>query len=534
MSTEAERAIQQALEIFNLSASLANGVKNTIQRTAEHHENIESDGELTPDEEEPATRTKSSKTSDDEDENDTYLRYADDYIRFTYKNPTTYHVVYYFSKLLEANGFKFLSERQSWDNLRPGFYYTTRNGTNLAAFGVGKGWKPEYGSGIIGSHIDALAAKLKPISLKPSIEGYDMLGVAPYAGALSPLWFDRDLGLAGRVLIKVNGKIVSKLVDSSPKPIARISTLAPHFGAVSDPPYDKEVIAVPMIGYNSADDEPTESEKKSPLFGKHSISLLRYIAQMANTKVENLIQLDLDLFDVQRGTIGGLKDDFIFAPRIDDRICSFAAITSLIEFSKQKTLPEGFFNQVYLYDNEEIGSLTRQGAKNNLMNSVVERVIESFESGSANKSIETLSKVAFANSIILSADVNHLLNPNYKSEYLDNHFAVPNKGVCISLDPNGHMATDTVGLALVEEIAAVNNDKLQYFQIKNNARSGGTIGPSIASITGARTIDLGIPQLSMHSIRAATGVKDPALGIHFFNGFFNNWRSVYNTFDSNL
>ena len=113
---------------------------------------------------------------------------------------------------------------------------------------------------------------------------------------------------------------------------------------------------------------------------------------------------------------------------------------------------------------------------------------------------------------------------------LKNHFPVPNVGITLSLDPNGHMATDVVGTALVEELARRNGDKVQYFQIKNNSRSGGTIGPSLASQTGARTIDLGIAQLSMHSIRAATGSKDVGLGVKFFNGFFKHWRSVYDEF----
>ncbi|CAG98399.1 metalloaminopeptidase APE1 [Kluyveromyces lactis] len=462
----------------------------------------------------------------------TFREYSQEYIDFTYENPTIYHVVKYFAKKLEENGFGYLSEKSSWSNVEPGHYYTTRNGTNLCAFAVGPEWKPELGVGIIGAHIDALTAKLKPSSKKPDVEGFELLGVAPYGGTLNELWLDRDLGIGGRVLIKDpdTGKISSHLCNSAPHPIARIPSLAPHFGAPSVGPFDKEDQTVPVIGYvgngdydDDDEDHDVEDEKKSPLYGKHSIHLLRYIAKLLSVKVSAITQFDLDLFDVQKGTFGGLKDEFIFVPRIDDRICSFSAINGLIEHKKTGHKKDGF-NVAVLYDDEEVGSLTRQGAKGGLLESVVERIVAS----RGNDVSET--RTAFANSIIISADVTHMLNPNFNSVYLENHKPKPNVGITLALDSNAHMATDVVGTALVEELGRLNGDKIQYFQIKNNSRSGGTIGPSLASQTGARTIDMGIAQWSMHSIRATTGSKDIGLAVKFFNGFYNDWNQVYQSF----
>ncbi|KAH3669117.1 hypothetical protein WICMUC_005081 [Wickerhamomyces mucosus] len=522
--------IQSAI---NASSSRPKKTKNLARKVINFDSDSSEDGyesELTTPEEDNDDSFK-EVTLNDED----YLKYANDYIEFTAKNPTTFHVVEYFSKLLESNGFAYLSEKSDWSDLKEGgLYYTTRSGTSLGAFAIGKNWKPEYGAGIIGSHIDSLAIKLKPISKKAKVDGYELLGVAPYAGALNYQRLDRDLGISGRVLVKVKDeesvsgfKIVSKLISSAPKPIARISSLAPHFGEAANPPFDTESQTVPVIAYSPGIDlEPTESEKRSRLYGKHSLDLLRYISQLSEVSVEDLYELDLDLFDVQRGTIGGLKDDFIYAPRIDDRICSFAALTSLLEFTR-KPIPDGSFSQVLLYDNEEIGSLTRSGARSNLVNSITERVIAKL----FGENVEALSRVSFANSIILSADVTHVLDPNYKNQFLENHYPLPNTGIAIAADvSNAHMATDHVGIALAETVAKLNGDTLQYFHIKNNARSGGTIGPSIASLTGARTIDLGIAQLSMHSVRAAVGVKDVYLGTKFFKGFFKYWRGVYDSF----
>lgn len=460
--------------------------------------------------------------------------YSSKYLDFTYENPTIYHVVRYCATRLDKAGFTYLSEKSSWSEVASGKYYTIRNGTNLVAFTLGENWKIENGVGAIGAHIDALTAKLKPCSLKNNVEGFELLGVAPYAGTLNDVWFDRDLGIGGRVLVKDSetNKIDSKLVDSSPHPIARIPTLAPHFGAPAVGPFDKEDQAVPVVAYTGDDDgdddddegHDVEDEKRSPLYGKHSIHLLRYVASLAKVKVSQLLQFDLDLFDVQRGTFAGLKNDFIFAPRLDDRLCSFSALNALLEFSNDGPIPEGSFNLVALYDNEEIGSLSRQGAKGGLLESVVERVVSALYTDTS------LSRTVFANSIVISADVIHMLNPNFANVYLEHHRPKPNVGLTLSLDSNGHMATDVVGTGLVEELARLNNDKIQYFQIKNNSRSGGTIGPSIASQTGARTIDMGIAQWSMHSIRAATGSKDVGLAVKFFKGFFTNWREVYDNF----
>lgn len=466
--------------------------------------------------------------------------YASKYIDFTYANPTIYHVVKTFGAQLTAAGFSYVSEKDSWLTLKPGKYFTTRNGSNLVAFVVGDKWTPEKGVGVVGSHIDALTVVLKPNSTKEKVEGYELLGVAPYAGGLSDVWWDRDLGIGGRILVKNSktGKISDKLVDSTPHPIAHIPTLAPHFGTPSQGPFNKETQAVPVVGFSPSGESEapaTPEEKKSPLYGRHPLKLLRYIAKLAGVSVGDIVQWDLQLYDVQKGIRGGLGDEFVFAPRVDDRVCSYAAISALIDAVTDDALTPDSFSVVGLFDNEEIGSGTRTGVKGGLTELAISRVLASdffnpsIKSG-VSSSYDDALKVLYANTIILSADVNHLLNPNFASVYLEHHKPVPNNGITIALDPNGHMATDSVGLALVEELARINGDLLQYFQIRNDSRSGGTIGPYISVQTGARTIDLGIPQLSMHSIRATLGAKDIGNGIKFFEGFFANWQPTYSQY----
>lgn len=458
-----------------------------------------------------------------------YELYAKKYIEFTYKNPTIYHVVDHFAGQLKSKGFAYVDEKSDWSGIKAGKYFTVRLGTLLAAFVVGEQWTPAKGVGAIGSHIDSLTTVLKPKSIKQDKDGYQLLGVAPYAGALLSVWWDRDLAIGGRLLVKLGqGKIQSKLVDSSPHPIGHIPTLAPHFGAPSNGPFNPETQAVPVIGFGAAKDDPTDEEKSAPLYGKHSLQLLRYVAKLANVKVLDIVQWDLQLYDVQKGAIGGLENEFIFAPRVDDRVCSYAALNSLLEADHDHLLKGDGFSVVGLYDNEEIGSLSRQGAKGGLIEAVVSRVVSANTSDDSNDA----TRLTFANLIILSADVIHLVNPNFDEVYLEGHKPIPNKGVTISLDSNGHMATDSVGVALVEQVARLNGDEVQYFQIRNDSRLGGTIGPSISSQSGARTIDLGIPQLSMHLIRATLGLKDVGLGVKFFKGFWDKWRETYDEFDS--
>ncbi|CUM53871.1 unnamed protein product [Debaryomyces fabryi] len=464
-----------------------------------------------------------------------FEKYADKYLEFTDNNPTTFHVIDYFRTILEEHGFRYIAEDTpigdeiSKQVNEGGLFYTVRSNLSIVGFVIGGEWDATRGIGVIGSHVDSLSIKLKPISKHKRINGYNMLGVAGYSSTLTDLCLDRDFGIGGTILVrKADGTITRKLVKSSPHPIAKIPKLAEHFGEVADKKYNQETQMVPIVGFGENKEEPSETEKASPLYEKHPLELLRYISKISETPLDQIVELELELFDVQNATRGGLSREFIFAPRIDDRLCSFSAIYSLIEFGK--TFNENFkeydgFNAVLLVDNEEIGSGTRTGAKGKFLNAVLDRVI----SIRGKKSSD--ANLVFANSVILSADVTHALNPNFKQAYLKDHFPVPNKGLTIKIDPNGHVMTDTIGLALLGDVARKENQQLQTFHIRNDGRSGSTIGPALACDTGARVIDVGLPQLSMHSIRAMCGFKEVGLGVNIFKSFFKHWRNSYNEID---
>ena len=195
--------------------------------------------------------------------------YTQPFLSFITENPTTFHAVETVRKRLESHGFTNLSERDSWKGKlsRGGKYCFTRNGSSVIAFVVGNNYEPGNGASVIASHIDALTARVKPIPTLSTKAGYLQLGVAPYAGALNNTWWDRDLGIGGRVLVKdsTTAKIETKLVKLG-WPIARIPTLAPHFGAAADLSHpNKETEMVPIIGLDDANPEDTTSAQQQNL-----------------------------------------------------------------------------------------------------------------------------------------------------------------------------------------------------------------------------------------------------------------------------
>lgn len=463
----------------------------------------------------------STHKSDPNNPNLSWEDYASKYLEYTDAAPTVYHAVDFLTRELEREGFQYISERDPWDDaLKTGSkFYTTRNGTSFVAFVRGKNWVPGNGAVITGTHTDSLCAVLKPSSKRQNVDGYELLGVAPYAGALSSTWWDRDLGLGGRLIVRDGNKITTKLVRI-PHPIARIPTLAPHFGAPANGPFNLETQAVPIVGLvpESQELKPTEDEKQCPIFDKHSLRLLRALSKYGGVPVKDILEFDLQLYDTQPACFGGLDKEFLFCPRLDDKLCSYVAVHGLIESSPHLETGDTL-TIVAGYDNEEIGSLTRAGARGNLLELTVDRILEtSTASVSASR--------FYANSFFLSADVLHAVNPNFKDVYLEHHKPHLNVGITLARDPNGHMITDGVTTAFVNEVARRSGDTIQQFQIRNDSRSGGTIGPALAAKTGLRGVDLGIPQLSMHSIRAATGSKDIWLGVRFFKNFNELWREV--------
>ncbi|KAK3308775.1 peptidase M18 [Chaetomium strumarium] len=471
------------------------------------------------------------------------------YLDFMTENPTVFHAVDYFKEKLLKAGYKELSSRDSWaGKLEPGGkYFTTRNGSSIIAFAVGKAYKPGNGVAMVAGHIDALTARLKPTSTKPNSHGYVQLGVAQYAGALNETWWDRDLSIGGRVIVRdpETGKTTVKLVKLD-WPIARIPTLAPHFGIGMTGHNNRETEMVPIIGLDNSDLYPSASASSAataeqPLGGHGSFAstqppkLVKLIAkQLDITDYSTILNWELELFDSQPATVGGMDKEFIFAGRIDDKLCSWAAFMALLHAKDEAS--EGGIKLVALFDDEEIGSLLRQGARGNFLPITIERAVESLALASASKdNNNSNNKIAFgpgllgqtySNSFLVSSDVTHAAHPNFPQTNLAGHSPRLNVGVALCVDASAHMTTDSVSMAILDRVAQLAGCVNQRHMIRNDSRSGGTVGPMLSAAMGVRAADVGIPQLSMHSIRATTGSLDPGLGIKFYKGFLDHWETV--------
>lgn len=402
----------------------------------------------------------------------------------------------------------------------------TRNGSTIIAFTVGEAYKSGNGVGMIGGHIDALTARLKPISNRPSKAGYVQLGVAQYAGGLNHTWWDRDLSIGGRVVIRdpETGKTSTKLVKLD-WPIAKIPTLAPHFGIGMFGNNNKETQAVPVIGLQSSSASEQDVEPLGPegaFVNTQPRKLVQLIAKQLGIKAyTSILNWELELYDTQPAQTMGMDREFITAGRIDDKLCSWSALMGLL--AAECNPSDSYIKLVALFDDEEIGSLLRQGARSNFLPIVVERTVEALNPSTYGPG---LLGQTYAKSFLLSADVTHAGNPNFLETYLDEHVPQLNVGIAIAGDSNGNMTTDAVSTAILRRVGEIIGAKTQNFQIRNDSRSGGTIGPSLSSAMGCRAADAGLAQLSMHSVRATTGALDPGLGVKFFKGFLDLWEQI--------
>jgi aspartyl aminopeptidase len=484
-----------------------------------------------------------------------------------------FHVVQSAIQRLEPAGFTPISERANWaSTLQPGGkYYLTRNGSSIVAFAIGKKWKAGNPIAMIGAHTDSPALRLKPVSKKTNA-GFLQVGVETYGGGIWTGWFDRDLSIAGRVMVKgEDGGITSKLVKVE-KPIIRIPTLAIHLHRQSNFDPNKETELFPIAGLVAAElnrtgkkaedkveekaqEEEGEFRPLQAMTQRHHPRIIEIIAEHAGVSPDAVIDFEMLLYDTQKSCIGGLNDELIFSARLDNQEMTYCSVMGLIESLKNPSAldEETTIRLVTCFDHEEIGSTTAQGAASNLLPAVLRRLSvlpphtdaaseKSYEhvrrGSSSDADLATAYEQTLAGSFLISADMAHSVNPNYTAKYEQDHRPEMNKGTVIKINANARYATNSPGIALLEEVArrapaspdAGASGKpgvpLQLFVVRNDSPCGSTIGPMLSAALGTRTLDLGNPQLSMHSIRECGGVDDVDYAIRLFESFFEHYKDL--------
>ena len=270
---------------------------------------------------------------------------------------------------------------------------------------------------------------------------------------------------------------------------------------------------------------------------RHHPYLVELIAAEAGVKPLDVLDFEMILFDTQKSNLGGLLEEFIFSPRLDNLNSSFCATVGLIDSVADASAldEEPAIRLIALFDHEEIGSRTAQGADSNILPSVIRRlsVLPSTAGGDAD--IATAYEQTLSTSFLVSADMAHGVHPNYTAKYENDHRPQINKGPVIKINANARYATNSPGIVLLQEVARKASEDvgegvpLQLFVVRNDSSCGSTIGPMLSAALGARTLDLGNPQLSMHSIRETGGTYDVAHSIRLFTGFFKHYANLSKT-----
>ena len=428
----------------------------------------------------------------------------------------------------------------------------TRNGTSIAAIAIGRDWFPGRSFSMIGAHTDSPCLRIKPISKKKS-EGFLQVGVETYGGGLWHTWFDRDLSLAGRVMVKSQNSVgADTMLVHIKKPILRIPTLAIHLDRQEKFEFNKETQLLPIAGLVSTElnkkssqmgtsTDENDEEKEAPfsplksMKDRHHPYIVELIAEHISKDPEAIIDFELVLYDTQKSCLGGLKDEFIFSARLDNLTMSYCSIMGLVNSLAEDTTQTNSTTRIAaLFDHEEIGSRTTQGADSNFLPSVLQR-LSSLENKPWGKFNPTAYDQALATSFLISADMAHSIHPNYASKYEADHHPEMNKGTVIKVNANARYATNSVGIVCLQDAArrakktsfsssvAENGVPLQLFVVRNDSPCGSTIGPMLSAALGTRTIDVGNAQLSMHSIRETAGTFDLENSVNLFDSFYRNF-----------
>ncbi|KIJ70193.1 hypothetical protein HYDPIDRAFT_77532 [Hydnomerulius pinastri MD-312] len=449
------------------------------------------------------------------------------FLTFINASPTPFHAIQNAATRLEAAGFRKVRETDDWEkSLEPrGKYYFTRNQSSLLAFTIPPNWKPGAGVSIVATHIDSPNLRVRPVSKKNNV-GYLQVGVETYGGGIWHSWFDRDLSLAGRVVVtQQDGSFQSKLIKVD-RPLLRIPTLAIHLDRDVNASFkfNQESEFIPIVGLveSQLNAEPKSSgnSSASSIQDNHHPALLSVLAGELSVAPEEIHDFELHLYDTQPSVIGGVNNEFIFSPRLDNQFSSFCAVEAIVGHAESSNFGflEGNVNCIALFNHEEIGSVSTTGAESSLIPSLLERLSPT----------PALHSQSVARSFLVSADMGHAVHPNYASKHEENHRPNINGGMVIKTNAKQKYASDAIGTFLFKKLVERKGGKVQEFEVRNDIACGSTVGPMLSKL-GLRTVDVGNAMLSMHSIRETGGSQDVQHAIDAFSSLFEGFAELDKT-----
>lgn len=412
-----------------------------------------------------------------------------DLMNFLDSSVTMFHAINECEKVLKDSGYIYLPENEKW-NIRAGKYYTKRNSSSLIAFDIANG---DYHFQISAAHSDSPTFKLKD---RPIIEsnGYLKLNVEAYGGMIDATWLDKPLTLAGRVMVDTEYGIETRLLFID-KDLLIIPNVPIHFNREINKgfAFNNQVDMLPVFSAGNLSEADFD----------------KMLAKELGVKPEAILAKDLYLVNRQKATVIGYDNELISSGRLDDLECVYTSLLGFIE-----AMNNDHINVFAVFDNEEVGSVTKQGAMSTFLVSTLNRINKAL-----GKSDEDYYR-AIAKSMLISCDNAHAIHPNHPELFDVKNRPVLNKGIAIKESANQKYTTDAFSRAVLKKILDKNNIPYQTFANRSDIIGGSTLGNLSNTAVSMNAVDIGLPQLAMHSAYETAGAKDVEYAIEALRAFF--------------
>ena len=427
------------------------------------------------------------------------LKNAQNLIDFIYNSPSAYHVIKNSKEILKEKGFIELNLGEKWQIKKGGKYFVCQNDSSLFAFVLGTSEVEETGFKIVAAHSDSPTFKIKPSPEISVDDKYIKFNTETYGGPILNTWLVRPLSIAGRVSVKAKDPLnPSTYLLNIKQPILVIPNLPIHFNrTVNDGvALNKQVDMLPVSAI------VTDEINKDNL-------LATKISEEINVPVEDILEVDLNLYDFTKGSIIGLNNEFISSGKLDDLAMVHAGLSAFVEAPIIKST-----NVLAIFDNEEVGSRSKQGAGSPILKDILNRI--AFVQGKNEEDVQR----AIYNSFMISADMAHGLHPNHPDKHDPVSRPIINGGPVIKIEGNQKYTTDSNSCAVFEMVCKEANVPYQKFVNRSDMVGGSTLGNVSAGQLAIRSVDIGNPMWAMHSIRETSGVDDHTFMIKALGSFY--------------
>ena len=409
-----------------------------------------------------------------------------------------FHVVAKSATILQENGFTELDMKQPWALQQGGNYYTIPYPSTLFAFSIGKDTSDSSDFRIVATHTDHPCLMIKPLA-DMSSNGYRKINTEIYGGPILNTWLDRPLSIAGRVAITSNKVFEPEMrfIDIR-RPVLTIPNLAIHMNREVNKGVElnRQIDMIPIIGLVN------DNLNKDGYF-------MNFLAGELGVDADKILDFELYIYNSEKGQLVGAEEEFISCPRLDNLTSTYGALRAITNKNRNDGI-----NVIALFDNEEVGSKTKQGADSTLMTMLLEKIYEGL-GFSHTRCLEAIMR-----SMHLSVDVAHAIHPNHSEKSDPTTFAKLNEGIVIKINNNQKYATDSKAIATLQQLCESGSVKYQKYVNRSDIAGGGTLGSLVSSQIPMLTVDLGIPMLAMHSARELMGVKDQTYMNQLLHTFF--------------